>query len=81
MCKKLQSLLRQHSFFNVSGGCGYDMSYGNNPCMSNSGLWFHFCPFCGKEIVSKYKKSKNGGHWTWWEKKRFTFGKRETKCI
>jgi hypothetical protein len=51
--------------FNVSGGCGIDLSLGKSPCMGDSGVWFKFCPFCGKEILSFY----NGYYWDWWEEK------------
>ncbi len=62
-CEMLQNLLNQPSFFDVSGGCGYDMSHGENPCMSSTGIWFRFCPFCGKEIKNKF----TGTRWIWWE--------------
>ena len=63
MCEELTNLLRQPSFFNVSGGCGYDTSHDANPCMDAAGIWFKFCPFCGFEIKSRF----NGNYWEWWE--------------
>jgi len=65
-CEKLTVLLQQPSFFDVSGGCGYDTSHGKNPCMDASGIWFDFCPFCGKKIFSKF----TGERWEWWEGER-----------
>jgi len=64
-CMHLTDFLNNHHscFFNVSGGCGYDMSHGKNSCMNDSGVWFKYCPFCGRKIVSKY----NGNNWDWWE--------------
>lgn len=63
-CKKLKQLLKGEQFFDVSGGCGVDLSEGKSNCMVKDGIWFRYCPFCGKEIVSKY----NGKHWDWREK-------------
>jgi len=64
MCKKLRQALKHPNLFNVSGGCGIDISLGSSPCMDSSGLWFKFCPFCGKSILSEYSE-KN--YWTWCE--------------
>lgn len=49
--------------FNVVGGCGIDKSLGKESCMDSFGVWFKFCPFCGKKIVRKYENGK----WDWWE--------------
>ena len=64
VCKELNKLLKSESFFDVSGGCGVDLSKGKSNCMDKDGIWFRYCPFCGKEIVSSY----NGKHWNWEEK-------------
>ena len=68
ICIKLQEALEEHKhiFFNCVGGCGIDTSLGKNPCMGTAGLWFKFCPFCGKKIVSNFKE----GHWEWHEEEK-----------
>ena len=64
MCLELQRALEKTPiFFDVPGGCGIDLSLGKNPCMGATGIWFKFCPFCGKKITSKY----NGDCWEWEE--------------
>ena len=64
-CMHLMDFLRNFHpyFFDVSGGCGYDTSHGENSCMSAAGIWFKYCPFCGRKIKSEY----NGNKWEWWE--------------
>ncbi len=65
ICKELKKALNNKPFFNVVGGCGVDTSNGESNCMSKSGIWFKFCPFCGSEIVQERTKD---GSWTWYEK-------------
>ena len=67
ICKELKQALKNPIFFDCVGGCGIDMSKGKSNCMDKNGLWFKFCPFCGKKIVSEY--SKKLATWTWWEEK------------
>ena len=63
-CKKLAKIIedRPDLFFNVSGGCG--VIGGTGACMSSVGIWFSFCPFCGREIVSEHIHNR----WIWYEK-------------
>ncbi len=61
MCLKLRQALKVKMMFDVSGGCGIDTSNGDSRCMDRSGLWFKFCPFCGKEIKSW--RDKIGWDW------------------
>jgi len=63
VCKELKEILKTAPFFNVSGGCGIDKSGGKSHCMDRSGIWFRFCPFCGKKIESWY----DGTRWQWKE--------------
>jgi len=64
-CLSLMAFLCDNKpyFFDVSGGCGYDKSHGKDNCMTASGIWFKYCPFCGRQIKSKF----NGNNWEWWE--------------
>lgn len=62
-CKKLQEVLKRRPFFNCLGGIGVDTSNGNSTCMDATGIWFEYCPFCGKKIVSECKD----GYWNWYE--------------
>lgn len=66
-CKDLKEFLedgKKHKFaFDCVGGCGVDASLGTNNCMSDSGYWFKFCPFCGAPII----KIEENEVWTWWE--------------
>ncbi len=64
-CKELKITLKKWPFFDVVGGCGVDLSGGDSNCMDKSGVWFNYCPFCGKKILSEYKKRK----WNWYEQK------------
>lgn len=64
MCKELKEVLNQKPFFDCVGGCGVDLSNGESQCMSSNGVWFKYCPFCGKKIISR--KTKNGS-WEWFE--------------
>ena len=65
-CRELRRFLdsgaARNITFDVVGGCGIDMSLGANPCMSDAGVWFCFCPFCGARIVH----TTDDGH-AWWE--------------
>ena len=63
-CKELAEALEQKPFFDVSGGCGVDLSEGLSNCMDASGVWFKFCPFCGKKIR---RKRTQEGTWEWSE--------------
>lgn len=63
MCKELDEALLKEPFFNCVGGCGVDTSNGNSNCMNAEGIWFKYCPFCGKKIISKFKN----GSWNWKE--------------
>jgi len=69
-CQELYNALnsKPQIFFNVSGGCGVDLSLGENPCMGSSGIWFKYCPFCGREIISHFNSNKV--YWDWWERGR-----------
>ncbi len=62
-CQALSDALDDYSavLFDVCGGCGIDTSAGKSDCMATSGLWFKFCPFCGKRIVTWI--DANGSHW------------------
>lgn len=68
MCKELEETLKKYPklLFNVSGGCGIDRSLGEKPCMQSYGIWFEFCPFCGRKIEKEYHKKE--GYWSWKEK-------------
>ena len=63
ICNKLKDGIKKGVIFDVSGGCGIDLSNGKSNCMAKDGLWFKFCPFCGKEIISEYKNKR----WNWYE--------------
>jgi hypothetical protein len=65
VCKELKSFLEEKKpiTFDCVGGCGIDTSLGTRECMNDYGVWFKFCPFCGKKIVSKF----SNGFWDWWE--------------
>lgn len=65
MCEKLSVLLKYSEFFDVSGGCGFDSTHGESSCMDAVGMWFTYCPFCGKKINSQYNKKSQ--RWEWWE--------------
>ena len=73
MCKELKRVLKEYGqrgstpqvLFDVSGGCGIDISLGKGTCMASEGIWFEFCPFCGAQIVSKYHPRKHC--WSWKE--------------
>ena len=67
MCVKLQDALKScpDVFFNVSGGCGVDTSLGTSHCMDAVGIWFTYCPFCGRRLISNYDETAH--HWDWWE--------------
>jgi hypothetical protein len=76
ICKELKTLLKYKAFFNCVGGCGFDTSKGKHPCMDMVGMWFKYCPFCGKKIISK--KTVNG--WIWFEDKlQLIISKKEDK--
>ena len=64
MCEKLEEILKLKPFFDCVGGCGVDLSNGESNCMSGNGIWFRYCPFCGKEIISE----NINGYWSWDEK-------------
>lgn len=64
ICDELKNALKEKPFFNVTGGCGVDMSGGESSCMDADGIFFHFCPFCGKKILNWH----NGNSWQWKEK-------------
>ena len=66
ICNELTLALVDNStiLFNVVGGCGIDTSLGKGQCMHNSGIWFKYCPFCGKKILSSYTYETG---WKWWE--------------
>ncbi len=68
ICKELKEAIAQKPFFEVSGGCGIDMSNGESQCMADDGIWFKYCPFCGGKII---KKDADNG-WNWWEEKELT---------
>ena len=63
ICNELKGTLNTKPFFDVVGGCGVDTSNGKSNCMDIAGIWFNYCPFCGKKIERKY----DNGVWTWWE--------------
>jgi len=63
VCRRLSDALKHEPFFDVVGGCGVDASGGKESCMSTYGVWFYFCPFCGKRIVKHY----SAAGWAWWE--------------
>jgi len=67
MCDDLKKLLIQSNFFDVSGGCGFDSSLGCESCMASWGIWFRYCPFCGKKLIQQ--KTRNNS-WTWFEDRR-----------
>lgn len=68
MCKRLEEVLKTPPFFDVVGGCGVDVSGGESHCMSSDGVWFKFCPFCGRKIEAEWEDgSGRGGRWSWWE--------------
>ena len=71
MCIKLRKALKTQPriFFDVSGGCGIDLSLGESSCMASDGLWFKYCPFCGAKIDSKYHPRKH--YWSWKETKNY----------
>ena len=66
-CNDLKEALEKHKgiLFNVSGGCGIDLSLGKSPCMDSDGLFFEYCPFCGRKIVRW--QDKKGHFWNWAE--------------
>ncbi len=65
ICNELTEFLDNNKpiTFDCVGGCGIDLSLGNEPCMADNGVWFRYCPFCGKKIVKKFSE----GAWSWWE--------------
>ena len=65
ICEELEKALKQKPFFNCVGGCGVDTSNGENNCMASSGIWFKYCPFCGKKIISM--RNVKTGSWIWYE--------------
>lgn len=65
MCQELRKALKRKPFFNVSGGCGVDTSGGESSCMATNGVWFGFCPFCGRPIKRWYDEVEK--HWDWKE--------------
>jgi hypothetical protein len=65
VCRQLQSALLIKPFFDCCGGCGVDTSNGESNCMDGYGIWFKFCPFCGKKII----RVKTEYGWTWYEEK------------
>lgn len=65
ICKDLEKVLKVKPFFDCVGGCGIDTSNGENPCMDAAGIWFKFCPFCGKKIVGEFNQLT--GMWNWSE--------------
>lgn len=69
-CLELAGVLEREPFFDCIGGCGVDLSMGNDPCMNSSGIWFKFCPFCGKKIVrQKVMDGNTFVKWDWYEAK------------
>ena len=68
ICTKLTEFLNNNKgiTFNVVGGCGIDLSLGKSPCMGSQGVWFKFCPFCGKEIIKKFDEWGTK-QWDWRE--------------
>lgn len=65
ICKELVEFLNNKPItFDCVGGCGIDISLGKESCMADNGVWFKFCPFCGKKIVNKQEDGKG---WSWWE--------------
>ena len=68
ICAELTKFLAENKeiTFNVVGGCGIDLSLGKSPCMGSQGVWFKFCPFCGKEIIKKFDEWGTL-QWDWWE--------------
>ncbi len=67
ICVELTKALSKPPFFDVSGGCGIDMSAGESPCMEGSGIWFKYSPFCGCRIT---RTKTDNGSWTWHEEDR-----------
>lgn len=67
-CKELINFLENTKgiTFDCVGGLGIDTSLGKEECMLTYGIWFKYCPFCGKEIISEYDNTK--GCWKWFEK-------------
>ena len=65
ICDELSDVLKNPPFFDVVGGCGVDTSGGESPCMASAGVWFKYCPFCGRKIASKYLEDE--GSWEWHE--------------
>ncbi len=63
ICEELKKAIKVKPFYDVVGGCGVDTSNGESPCMDAAGIWFKYCPFCGKKLYREYKNQK----WTWGE--------------
>lgn len=59
---ELKEALSKEPFFDCAGGC--DLSNGESQCMSSSGIWFKYCPFCSKKIISRRTEK---GTWEWFE--------------
>lgn len=68
-CDELTALLLLDHTFDVVGGCGYNPSGSVGECMGDIGLWFAYCPFCGKKII---KQRTSNSSWKWFEERRVT---------
>jgi hypothetical protein len=67
ICDELKQAILDGHLFDVVGGTGIDISKGASNCMSNDGLWFRFCPFCGEKII---KQRTESGSWEWYEERQ-----------
>lgn len=67
ICEELRAAIKKPPFFDVVGGCGVDTSGGESSCMAGSGVWFKYCPFCGRKIT---RTKTDNGSWTWQEEDR-----------
>jgi hypothetical protein len=64
VCDKLTEAINKCSaVFDVVGGVGLDTSGGEESCMGHYGLWFNFCPFCGRRIAKEFRDHR----WRWFE--------------